>query len=124
MSGKEYPKTLVVIRDCHVKNNLVVTAHNEADEAMYRKMAEKKKWKVAVRRRKAPQEPTCDNCASMEMRNHVDGTVHRWCDLHGQWIPDTEQFPACDHHTLKGAFNLTITPRGGKRGQGLKGGEP
>ena len=45
-----YPKTLVVIRDCHAKNNLVVTARTADDEQLYRKMASRKQWKVAVRK--------------------------------------------------------------------------
>lgn len=115
--NKTYPVTLVVIRDCHAKNNLTVTAHNADDEALYRKMAAKKQWKVAVRKPKTPKEPSCDNYASMDMRNHVDGTVHRWCDLYGQWIPDTEQSPVCDHHSaLGGAFNLNLSPLAKKGG--------
>lgn len=112
MSDK-YPKTLVVIRDCHASNNLTVTAHNEGDEEMYRKMAEKKQWKVAVRKPKAEKEPCCDNCTSMDMRNMRDGTVHRWCDFYGCFIPDEDIRPVCDHH---GAFNLTLTPLKGKGG--------
>lgn len=112
-----YPKTLVVIRDCHAKNNLVVTARSADDEALYRKMAAKKQWKVAVRKPKREKQPTCDNCASMELRQTRDGANHRWCDLYGQWVPDTEQSPLCDHHSaLKGAFSLTLTKAGQEGG--------
>lgn len=111
MSGNTYPKTLVVIRDCHAKNNLVVTAHNDEDEQLYRKMAEKKGWKITERKAKAKTEPTCDNCATMEFRNSRDGAAHRYCSLYGQWIPDNEQSPVCDHHSaLNGAFLLHLTP--------------
>ena len=108
-----YPKTLVVIRDCHAKNNLVVTAHNADDEALYRKMAAKKQWKMAVRKSKTPKAPSCDNCASMEIRQTRDGANHRRCDLHGQWIPDNEQSPVCNLHR---AFCLTLTPIARKGG--------
>ena len=116
-TASEYPKTLVVISDCHAKNNLTVTARNADDEALYRKMADRKEWKVAVRKRKDTPEPTCDNCASMEVRQTSDGANHRWCDMHGQWIPDTEQSPSCDMHSaLKGAFSLTLTKTNWKGG--------
>lgn len=108
-----YPKTLVVIRDCHAKNNFTVTANNADDEALYRKMAAKKQWKVAVRKPKTPKEPSCDNCASMDIRQTRDGANHRWCDLHGQWIPDNEQSPVCDLHR---AFCRTLTPIATKGG--------
>ena len=114
-AANQYPKTLVVIRDCHASHNLTVTAHTADDERLYRKMAVKKQWKVAVRKPKA--EPTCDNCASMELRQTRDGANHRCCDLYGQWIPDTEQSPLCDYHSaLKGAFSLTLTPIARKGG--------
>lgn len=103
-----YPKTLVVIRDCHAKNNLVVIAHNADDESLYRKMAAKKGWKVAVRKDKA--EPTCDNCDSMELRN-TRGVIGRFCELYGQWIPEEGKVQTCTHHSsLNGAFMLHLTP--------------
>lgn len=103
----DYPKTLVVIRDCHAKNNQIVTAHSEDDERLYRKMAAKKGWKVAVRKDKPKQ--VCDNCDSMELRN-VRGAVGRYCSLYGQWIPDGDKQHGCDHHSsLNGAFLLHLT---------------
>lgn len=114
-TASTYPKTLVVIRDCHSRHNLVVTARTADDEALYRKMAARKQWKVAVRKPKA--EPTCDNCLHMEIGNTRDGEAHRRCGLYGKWIPDTEQSPLCDHHSaLKGAFSLTLTKAGQEGG--------
>lgn len=115
MTTNAYPKTLVVIRDCHASHNIVLTARTADDEQLYRKMAEKKGWKVAERKAKAKAEaeaePTCDNCATMEFRNSRDGAAHRYCSLYGQWIPDNEQSPVCDHHSaLNGAFLLHLTP--------------
>lgn len=110
-----YPKTLVVIRDCHASHNLTVIARTADDENLYRKMAAKKQWKVAVRKPKA--EPTCDNCKHMDIVNTRDGSAHRRCGLYGQWIPDEEQFPSCDFHSaMGGAFSLTLTPIARKGG--------
>jgi hypothetical protein len=114
MMSDTYPKTLVVIRDCHAGRNLIVTAHTADDERLYRKMAGKKGWRVAVRKPKA--EPTCDNCANMELLNHADGTAHRHCELFGQWIPDTEQSPVCDYHSALLKFEervMSMARRGG-----------
>ena len=47
---KQNQKTLVIFRDCHVKHNLVVKAQTFADELMYRRMAAKRGWLVAVRK--------------------------------------------------------------------------
>ena len=49
-AGKTAWKTLVIFRDCHVKHNLVVKALTWADELMYRRMAAKRGWLVAVRK--------------------------------------------------------------------------
>ena len=111
-----YPRTLVVIRDCHAKNNLTVIARTADDEKLYRKMAARKEWKVAVRKRNPTQEPTCDNCNSMELRRTSDGANHRWCDMHGQWIPDTEQSPVCDFHSAVSKFENMMTAKARKGG--------
>ena len=47
---KQNQKTLVIFRDCHVRNNLVVKALTWAGELMYRRMAAKRGWLVAVRK--------------------------------------------------------------------------
>lgn len=47
---KQNQKTLVIFRDCHVRHNLVVKALTWADELMYRRMAAKRGWLVAVRK--------------------------------------------------------------------------
>jgi len=43
-------KTLVIFRDCHAKHNLLVKVQGWADELMYRRMATKRGWLVAVRK--------------------------------------------------------------------------
>ena len=93
-------KTLVIFRDCHAAHNIVVNAHTEYDEALYRKMAAKKGWRVAVRK---PIEPTCDNCAHMDIKNTRAGN-HRRCGLFGQWIPDNENAPVCYYHAAVRKF--------------------
>ena len=104
--NSEAMKTLVIFRDCHSSHNIVVKAYNDDDEALYRKMAAKKGWKVAVRK---PVEPTCDNCAHMDIRQNAHGENYRHCGLFGQWIPDNEQFPACDYHTAVRKFEDMMT---------------
>ena len=47
---KQNQKTLVIFRDCHAKHNLVMKALTWADELMYRRMAAKRGWLVAVRK--------------------------------------------------------------------------
>lgn len=43
-------KTLVIYRDCHVKHNLIVDAESWSDELIYRRMAARRGWLVAVRK--------------------------------------------------------------------------
>lgn len=114
-NAPEYPKTLAIIRDCHASHNLIVVARTDTDEAIYRQMAGRKGWKVAVRKRK-PKEPTCDNCAHMEIVKTRSGN-HRHCELFTQWIPDNEQSPVCSSHNYYGAFMLRITPPTKKGGR-------
>ena len=105
---------LVIIRDCHAKHNLVVTANNAHEERTYRRMATKQGFLVAVRK---PKDPTCDNCANMSMRNWRDGSAHRHCDLTGLFIPDTEQSPTCDFHEAISKFETMMTAKARKGGE-------
>ena len=57
MKTQATPIVLVIIRDCHARHNLVVTANNEREERTYRRMATKQGYLVAVRK---PKSPTCD----------------------------------------------------------------
>ena len=49
-AGKTAQKTLVIFRDCHSRHNLLVKVHTWADELMYRRMATRRGWLVAVRK--------------------------------------------------------------------------
>lgn len=107
------PVVLVIIRDCHARHNLVVTAHNDHEERTYRRMATKQGYLVAVRK---PKNPTCDNCANMSMRNFRDGSAHRHCDLMGLFIPDNEQSPTCNFHMAVSKFETMMTAKARKGG--------
>lgn len=104
---------LVIIRDCHAKNNMVVTADTPAEERAYRRMATKQGFLVAVRK---PKDPTCANCANMTVRNWRDGSAHRHCDLMGLFIPDTEQSPTCNFHEAISKFEAMMTAKAKKGG--------
>lgn len=49
-AGETAQKTLVIFRDCHSRHNLLVKVHTWADELMYRRMATRRGWLVAVRK--------------------------------------------------------------------------
>lgn len=59
-------------------------------------------------------EPTCDNCGLMSIRNFINGTAHRHCDLLGLFIPDEEMFPSCDLHTWLNRISLALSRNGVK----------
>lgn len=111
---KQNQKTLVIFRDCHVKHNLVVKALTWADELMYRRMAAKRGWLVAERKRK-PAEPTCDTCDHMTIRKTHSGENTRYCELMSQYIPDNEHAPGCDYHKAIEKFERRVSAMG-KRG--------
>ena len=99
--------TLVIIRDCHARHNLVVTANTETEERTYRRMATKQGYLVAVRK---PKNPTCDNCNHMELRQ-VQGENTRYCGLMGLYIPDNEQSPTCGFHEAVSKFERMMTAK-------------
>lgn len=53
-AGETAPRTLVIIRDCHSKNNIVVTANSDREEERIRLRAMSHDWLVAVRKPKDP----------------------------------------------------------------------
>lgn len=112
MRTQATPIILVIIRDCHVRHNLVVTANNAHEERTYRRMATKQGFLVAVRK---PKDPTCDNCANMTVRN-IQGTAHRHCDLMGLYVPDNEQSPTCNFHEAVSKFETMMTAKARKGG--------
>ena len=110
------PIILVIIRDCHARHNLVVTANNAHEERTYRRMATKQGYLVAVRK---PQNPTCDNCDHMSIRKTRSGENTRHCDFFGLYIPDNEQSPTCELHSAINKFERMMTAKAKAR----KGGE-
>ena len=97
-AGQTAPRTLVIIRDCHAKNNIVVTANSDREEERVRLRAMSKGFLVAVRKPR-PQEPVATASA-----------------------PSTSAWrkPAAiaerPRPRLGGAFNLALTslPKGGE----------
>lgn len=111
-AGETATKTLVIIRDCHAKNNLVVTAKTESEEKTYRRMATRHGYLVAVRK---PKQPTCDNCANMTVRT-IHGSAQRHCDLMGLYIPEWEQHPTCNFHQAVSKFETLMAAQARKGG--------
>ena len=117
MTAGETAKTviLVIIKDCHAKNNVVVEAKTPRDERRIRLTAMSNGYLVAERKRK-PAEPTCDNCDHMTIRKTHSGENTRYCDLMGQYIPDNEHAPGCDYHKAIEKFECRVTAIGRKGG--------
>ena len=55
-AGETAPRTLVIFRDCHSKNNIVVTANSDREEERVRLRAMSKGFLVTLRKPR-PQEP-------------------------------------------------------------------
>lgn len=91
-AGETAPRTLVIIRDCHSKHNIVVTAKSDREEERVRLRAMSKGYLVAVRKPKQPG-----------------------CETHCTTIPTNRTWrkPAAiaerPRPRLGGAFNLTLT---------------
>ena len=94
--------TLVAIIDCHASHN--VRMNVKPEEKGYIKRFLKAHGYQVVERKPKPQEPTCDNCGNMAIRQNRDGENYRRCLLWGQVIPDNEQSPTCDYHTAVHKF--------------------
>ena len=102
------PIILVIIRDCHARHNLVVTANNDHEERTYRRMATKQGYLVAVRK---PKNPTCDNCDHMSIRKTRSGENTRHCDFFGLYIPDNEHAPSCEFHKAVSKFERMMSAK-------------
>ena len=98
-AGQTAKRTLVIIRDCHSKHNIVVTANSDREEEKIRLRALSDGFLVALRK---PKQPGCEtNCTTMP-------TNRTW------------RKPAAiaerPRPRLGGAFNLALTslPKGGE----------
>lgn len=112
-----YPKRARLFSpDGHANNDIITVVDDIYVERFVRNHARRIGWKCSVRAIKpAAAEPTCDNCASMNLRQTRDGANHRWCELHGQWIPDEEHAPTCGLHQAIRKFENRYSKKGGAR---------
>lgn len=53
---KQNQKTLVIFRDCHSRNNIVVPIENNYEERFYRNFARRMGWPCTIRKPKAHTE--------------------------------------------------------------------
>lgn len=89
-AGETAPRTLVIFRDCHVKNNIVVELVSSYEERFYRNFARRMGWPCTIRKR----------TAQAEAQPAAPAAVHNW------------RKPAAGFNRprLGGAFQLTVTP--------------
>ena len=113
--------TLVLIHSCHAKDNVVFENLTEQESAGIRKLAKREGYLVAERKAR-PQEPICDNCGNMNVKQNRDGENYRYCALWGQAIPDNEQSPTCDYHTAVHKFLDRFSGKGRYENTMRKGG--
>ena len=96
-AGKTAQRTLVIFRDCHSKNNLVIHIEDRYEERFYRNYARRMGWPCTIR--KASAEAVAQQAAT---------AVHNW------------RKPAAiierPRPQLGGAFNLALSPLGMKGG--------
>lgn len=82
-------KTLVIFRDCHVKNNIVVELVSSYEERFYRNFARRMGWPCTIRKPKAHTE--------LQTRSEVRAWRKPSC------------IEARPRPKLGGAFQLTLT---------------
>lgn len=93
-AGQTAPRTLVIIRDCHSKNNIVLTANSEREEEKIRLRAMSKGFLVAVRKPKQLVQELYNTCTT-------PASSHTWRKPSAL----TER----PRTRLGGAFNLALT---------------
>lgn len=94
-AGQTAPRTLVIIRDCHSKHNIVVTANSDREEEKIRLRALSDGFLVALRKPRQLEPQLEPSLAPSQATNHV------W-----RKHPTIEQRP---RPRLGGAFNLALT---------------
>ena len=67
-AGETAPRTLVIFRDCHAKNNIVVTANSDREEERIRLRAMSDGFLVALRK---PKQPGCETHCTTTPTNHT-----------------------------------------------------
>ena len=88
-AGETAPRTLVIFRDCHKSNNLVIPIENNNEERFYRHFAHRMGWPCTIRKPKAHTE--------LQSRSEVRAWSKPSC------------IEARPRPKLFGAFNLTLT---------------
>ena len=83
-------RTLVIFRDCHVKNNIVVDLVSSYEERFYRNFARRMGWPCTIRKR----------TAQAEAQPAAPAAVHNW----------RKPASGFNRPKLGGAFQLTVTP--------------
>ena len=79
-TASNYPKRARLFSpDGHAGKDIITTVSDEYVERFVRNHARRIGWKCSVRAMKPKAaEPTCDNCASMTLRQTNDGSHCRW----------------------------------------------
>ena len=95
-AGETAKRTLVIFRDCHSKNNIVVTANSDREEERIRLKAMSKGFLVAVRKPREIVQNLCDTYAAT-----CTSSAHIWRK------PSAIIERPRPH--LGGAFNLSLT---------------
>ena len=95
-AGKTAKRTLVIFRDCHAKNNIVVTANSDREDEKIRLKAMSKGFLVAVRKPRELMQNLCDTYAVT-----CTSSAHTWRK------PSAIIERPRPH--LGGAFNLSLT---------------
>ena len=67
-AGQTAPRTLVIIRDCHSKHNIVVTANSDREEEKIRLRALSDGFLVALRK---PKQPGCETHCTTKPTNRT-----------------------------------------------------
>ena len=88
-AGMTATRTLVIFRDCHSKNNLVIPIEDRYEERFYKNFARRMGWPCTIR--KASVEAIAQQAATAE----------------NNWRKPAAGF---NRPRLGGAFQLTVTP--------------
>ena len=101
-AGETAPRTLVIFRDCHSKNNIVVTANSDREEEKIRLRAMSKGFLVAVRKPKQLVQELYNTCTT-------PASSHTW--------RKPSALMERPRPKLGGAFQLTLSPLAMKGGE-------
>ena len=99
-AGETAPRTLVIFRDCHSKNNIVVTANSDREEEKIRLRALSDGFLVALRK---PKQSGCETNCTTKPTNRT-------------WRKPSALMER-PRPKLGGAFQLTLSPLAMKGGE-------